>query len=58
MLYRIQQKAGKAFAEMKPYSLFPVCEYFEVEIGREAPAPLTPKRPAGKGRPLVLPLSA
>jgi len=27
MVYRIQQKLGRAFAELEPYALYPVAEY-------------------------------
>jgi hypothetical protein len=28
MTYRVEQKLGRAFAETRPYSLFPLGEYF------------------------------
>ena len=61
LLYRIQQKAGRAFAETNPYPLFPLTEYFETEIGRPVPPPLIPgkRRPRNFKRLLPnLPLSA
>lgn len=58
-LYRIQQKAGRAFAEMEPYPLFPFSRYFEEEIGRPAPPPQTPPAKQMRDvRRIILPLSA
>jgi len=38
-LYKIQQKLGKAFAELEPYPLYPVNDYFWGErLGRVVPA--------------------
>jgi hypothetical protein len=36
-VYRIEQKLGKTFRELKPHALFPVDEYFN-STGREAVA--------------------
>jgi hypothetical protein len=37
-IYRIQQKLGKAFAELEPYPLYPVNEYFNGErLGNVVP---------------------
>lgn len=36
-IYRIEQKLGKVFRELKPHALFPVDEYFN-STGREAVA--------------------
>ena len=57
MVYRVQQKLGKAFAETEPYALFPLDEYFggmirtdvrravRSEMDREKPEPLAPLLP-------------
>ena len=59
MLYRIQQKAGRAFAETEPYPLFPMSDYFELDVSQPAPPPrFTPVRANRKFRRLILPLSA
>jgi hypothetical protein len=34
-VYRIQQKLGKTFAELEPYSLYPVDEYFAATFRKE-----------------------
>jgi hypothetical protein len=55
--YRIQQKLGRAFAELEPYPLYPVYEYFSHMIGQErALKPQKVKKP--KRQPFILPLSA
>jgi hypothetical protein len=51
-VYRIEQKLGRAFRELEPYSLFPLDEYFhgarhavlQVVYPASAPAP-APLRP-------------
>ncbi len=35
-IYRIQQKLGRTFAELQPYPLFPLSEYFAGLIHRDA----------------------
>lgn len=35
-VYRIEQKLGRAFAELEPYALFPVDEYFSGYIHKDA----------------------
>ncbi len=35
LVYRIQQKLGRAFAELEPYALFPLDEYFSGMIRRD-----------------------
>jgi hypothetical protein len=51
-VYRIQQTLGRLFAELQPYSLYPVNEYFGGVIRREIrPAgPLKPGTTAGGTR--------
>ena len=47
-VYKIQQKLGKAFAELEPYPLYPVSEYFWGErLSRVEPTRpgSTPKHP-------------
>lgn len=36
-VYRIQQKLGRAFRELKPYPLFPLDEYFGPVVRKELP---------------------
>ena len=35
LVYRIEQKLGRAFAEVEPYALYPVREYFSDSANRE-----------------------
>ena len=39
MLYEIEQKLGRVFAELKPYALYPLDEYFGGMVRRRPPAP-------------------
>jgi hypothetical protein len=60
-VYRIQQKLGRGFAELEPYALFPLDEYFGGTILREPPRGLFPeRRPMASRAPeeRLLPLSA
>ncbi len=45
-VYRIQQRLGRVFGELKPYSLYPISEYFAGTIDRTnlAIMPLPRKR--------------
>jgi hypothetical protein len=59
-IYRIEHKLGRVFAELRPYALFPLDEYFSSTIRREPetfpPTGTFPPRPV---RPaMALPLSA
>jgi hypothetical protein len=36
-VYRIQQKLGRAFRELRPYALFPLDEYFGPVVRKELP---------------------
>jgi len=40
-VYRIQQKLGRVFRELRPYSLYPLDEYFGGTV-RKGPAPHAP----------------
>jgi hypothetical protein len=64
-VYRVQQKLGRTFRELKPYGLFPLDEYFfgSTQVQRansQSAAPVVPIRPPVKtARPLSdLPMSA
>jgi hypothetical protein len=36
-IYRVQQKLGQTFAELEPFSLYPVEQYFRSPVCKEAP---------------------
>lgn len=59
-VYRIQQKLGKTFRELKPYALYPLDEYFgstgRLDLMAAQPAPVIPIR-ALNMRPASLPSS-
>lgn len=55
-VYRIQQELGRAFAELEPYPLFPLTEYFNT-IRRQTITAL-PASKAVKSRPLRPPLAS
>lgn len=42
-VYRVERKLGKAYAELAPYALFPVDEYFG--MWRRRPVPVVVERP-------------
>ena len=55
-VYRIEQKLGRAFRELEPYSLFPLDEYFGGTIRNALPPDARPRtvvpiRPRGVLRP-------
>ncbi len=60
-VYRIQQKLGATFREIRPYSLFPLDEYFGGKIQKALPCThetignLTYMKPAPRGRPKLTP---
>jgi len=59
-VYRIQQKLGRAFAEVEPYALFPLDDYFSGMI-RKPCAPASRLGPVPLRAPkftVVLPLTA
>lgn len=58
-VYRIEQKLGKVFRELKPYPLYPLDEYFNGNIRRLPPRPVLVDslQPAGaRGRKAAAPL--
>jgi hypothetical protein len=55
-VYRIQQKLGRAFRELEPYSLFPIDEYFAGKIDKGMPGAKVIVMPApAERRPAVSP---
>ena len=53
-IYRIEKKLGRAFAELEPYPLFPLNEYFAGVIRKQPRMSMT-----ANPRPTIqLPLSA
>jgi hypothetical protein len=56
-VYRIQQKLGRAFRELKPYALYPLDEYFGGVVRKEATpgtkkvVPMTAQKKRGALRP-------
>jgi hypothetical protein len=55
LIYRVQRKLGRAFAEVEPYALYPLREYFGGVVGPVAPTPI----PITRRKPLKpWPLSA
>ena len=59
-VYRIQQKLGRVFAELQPYALYPLDEYFGGTVNKEyTPAfPVTPAKHLRTAPSVRLPLSA
>ena len=58
-LYRIEGKLGRVFAELAPYPLYPLREYFNGVVKTDDPSPLTPRPTGGVGllpRKAVFPL--
>jgi len=59
-VYRIQQKLGRAFREVRPYALFPLDEYFGPVVRKELPPEsqnaLRMPQPLNKRRSLRPPL--
>ena len=54
IVYKIEQKLGRVFRELEPYSLFPLDEYFGGTTSGFRTVPITPKRaPARVLRPPV-----
>jgi len=58
-VYRIEQILGRAFAELEPYPLYPLNEYFGGVVKKEAARSLLPAPSKTRPEPLFrLPLSA
>jgi len=59
MVYRIEQILGRAFADLEPYGLYPLSDYFEGVLKKECGPALqvVPMRPRTEPR-FTLPLSA
>jgi len=53
-VYRIQRKLGREFAELKPYSLFPLDEYFSDKVCEGEPVEIA--RPVSTHKPVRAPL--
>lgn len=58
-VYRIEQRLGRVFRELRPYGLWPLDEYFQGTVrGRSRAAPLPPgRRPVSPGEPVRPPLA-
>ena len=57
--YRIEQKLGRAFRELKPYGLFPLADYFAHRSPDAGPVVAFPAHPEPRTRgPLRAPLKA
>jgi hypothetical protein len=46
-VYRIQQRLGRVFSELKPYGLFPLDEYFATTVNSAKPIPMPLQPPPG-----------
>ncbi len=55
-VYRIEEKLGRVFRELEPYSLFPLDEYFSTTIRRSARPVLPPTPTPPAAQPLQPPL--
>jgi hypothetical protein len=54
-VYRIEQKLGRVFAELEPYSLYPLREYFNGVVRKnDAAVPVKPVQSIGNRFPLRL----
>ncbi len=53
--YRIQQKLGRVFKELKPYALFPLDEYFSTTVDSSQPIQVASPARQG-GRPIQPPV--
>ena len=56
-VYRIERKLGRIFAELEPYPLYPLPEYFN-SVVRKTVSTQPGRAFARRGDPLELPLSA
>jgi hypothetical protein len=58
-IYRIEQRLGRVFAELEPYALYPLSEYFGGMIRKEPGRPsLAVPLAARRAARIELPLSA
>lgn len=58
-IYRIENRLGRVFAEVKPYPLYPLDEYFGGSVRRDGrKGPATGRNLLGCAEPEDLPLSA
>lgn len=58
-LYRIENRLGRVFAEVEPYALYPVSEYFAGAVRKEGrKGPATEQHLFGREEPQRMPLSA
>lgn len=58
-IYRIENRLGRVFAEVRPYPLYPVSEYFAGTVRKEGrKGPATELSYPGCEKPANLPLSA
>ena len=57
-IYRIEQRLGRVFAELQPYALFPLSEYFDGPIRKEPGRCLVAEPLQARSGRLELPLSA
>jgi hypothetical protein len=49
-IYQIEQKLGQVFAELEPYALFPVDEYFGGAVRKEPVRATTPASSPNRSR--------
>lgn len=54
-IYRIEQKLGRVYRELKPYSLYPLDEYFSTVVNKGEPLKM-PSRRSETRRPVEPPL--
>ena len=57
-IYRIEQRLGRVFAELQPYALYPLSEYFDGPIRKEPGRSLLAEPLQARSERLELPLSA
>jgi hypothetical protein len=57
-IYRIEQKLGRIFAELEPYPLYPLSEYFAGVIRKDARSSMTFGTDTGEERRRRLPSAA
>ena len=57
-MYRVEEKLGRAFAELKPYALYPLADYFAGTVRRGPKSPPVTARSLAQDWDDELPLSA